>query len=98
MKSFEGYLKQTAGDTYLLLAGGGIKPLSDFWTTTNPLASNLGNYLPRNTDSSVLPEFSSYPPYLLGIEAFSDGGTIKWKGWANCRVGYATYSTYVYSD
>ena len=25
MKSFEGYLKQTAGDTYLLLAGGGIK-------------------------------------------------------------------------
>jgi hypothetical protein len=30
MKSFEGYLKQTAGDTYLLLAGGGIKPLSDF--------------------------------------------------------------------
>jgi len=35
MKSFEGYLKQTAGDTYLLLAGGGIKPLSDLITTSN---------------------------------------------------------------
>jgi hypothetical protein len=35
MKSFEGYLKQAAGDTYLLLAGGGIKPLSDLITTSN---------------------------------------------------------------
>lgn len=52
MKSFEGYLKQTAGDTYLLLAGGGIKPLSDFWTTTN----SLGNYLPLTGGTMALGE------------------------------------------
>ena len=52
--------------------------------------ANATNCLPRNTNSSVLPEFSSYPPYLLGIEAFADGGTVKWKGWESCRVGYAS--------
>lgn len=48
MKSFEGYLKQTAGDTYLLLAGGGIKPLSDFLTT-----NSLSNYNPTNNFKTI---------------------------------------------
>ena len=46
MKSFEGYLKQTVGDTYLLLAGGGIKPLSDFFDTT----TSDGRYVKKTGD------------------------------------------------
>lgn len=37
MKNFEGYLKQKFGDSYVLLAGGGHKALSDF---------KIGDYLP----------------------------------------------------
>jgi len=31
MKSFEGYLKEKLGDSYVLLAGGGEKSLNDFY-------------------------------------------------------------------
>ena len=37
MKNFEGYLKQKLGDSYVLLAGGGHKAISDF---------KIGDYLP----------------------------------------------------
>jgi hypothetical protein len=30
MKSFEGYLKEKLGNSYVLLAGGGTKSLGDF--------------------------------------------------------------------
>ena len=37
MKSFEGYLKEKLGDSYVLLAEGGHKAISDF---------KIGDYLP----------------------------------------------------
>lgn len=37
-----------------------------------------------------LPRFSGAPQYLLGIDAFADGGTMKWQGVGSISVGYAT--------
>lgn len=44
------------------------------------------------TNTSALPEFSDKPKYLLGIDAFADGGTTKWKDVNNIKVGGATLS------
>lgn len=41
-------------------------------------------------DATALPEFSSNPSYLLGIESYANGGTVKWKGSANVTVGNAS--------
>ena len=86
MKNFEGYLKQKLGNDYVLLAGGSHKTLSDFLMSS--VAANT--YLLRNTNSEVLSQFSGSPSYLLGIEAFADGGTIKWQSTSNITVGQAT--------
>lgn len=67
MKSFEGYKKQLAGDTYLLLAGGGIKPLSEIITTDNigqqsvyfAATANVANSVDWN---NILNKPVSYPP------------------------------------
>lgn len=45
MKSFEGYLKQKLGDSYVLLAGGGSKPISDF-----SLSNHTHNHIPWGWD------------------------------------------------
>ena len=41
-----------------------------------------------------LSQFSSNPPYLLGIESFANGGTTKWKAVGNISVGSAASATY----
>jgi len=43
--------------------------------------------------TSSIPQFSGNPPYLLGIEAFADGGDVKWKASTAVNVGSATYAT-----
>ena len=43
-------------------------------------------------NSTNLPQFSSTPQYLVGIEAFADGGTLKWQSASSISVGYATNS------
>lgn len=35
---------------------------------------------PLNMISGSAIEFGGAPPYILGIEAFSNGGAVKWKG------------------
>lgn len=44
-------------------------------------------------DSNSLPQFSGAPKYLVGIEAFADGGTMKWNLVDNIQVGLATKAT-----
>ena len=44
-------------------------------------------------DSNSLPQFSGAPKYLVGIEAFADGGTMKWSSVDNIQVGLATKAT-----
>lgn len=85
MKSFDGYKKQTIGNSEVLLAGGGSKTLSDFLMSS--VAADT--YLPRNTNSEILPQFNGSPSCLLGIETFADGGTIKWQSTSDIEVGLA---------
>ncbi|MBO7536036.1 MAG: hypothetical protein J6T34_02685 [Bacilli bacterium] len=48
-------------------------------------------YLHRAANSSsTLNQFTGAPSYLLGIEAFADGGEVKWQSTANITVGKAT--------
>ena len=42
------------------------------------------------TNSTNLPQFSGAPSYLVGIDAFADGGTMKWQSASSVSVGYAT--------
>lgn len=50
-----------------------------------------GNFIGKIvTSSATLPQFSGAPSYLVGIEAFADGGQMKWQSASNCSVGYAT--------
>ena len=44
-----------------------------------------------NADS--LPQFNGNPPYLLGIEAFANGGAMKWQRIESITVGAATKAT-----
>ena len=48
---------------------------------------------PLQWTSASLPEFSGSPLYLVGIEAFASGGTMKWKSTSNITVGNATTAT-----
>lgn len=43
-----------------------------------------------NTNSTCLPQFSGSPNYLVGIEAFADGGAMKWQSASAVSVGYAS--------
>ena len=42
-----------------------------------------------NWGTSSLSEFSGSPPYILGIEAFANGGATKWKAASGVNVGSA---------
>lgn len=44
-------------------------------------------------DGGACPQFSSSPTYLLGIESFDNGGTIKYRTAASTTVGSANYPT-----
>ncbi len=66
--------------TKLPLAGG---------TMTGALIPNGG----INFTATGLPQFAGSPPYYLGIEAFADGGQVKWKSAPDCAVGSATKAT-----
>ena len=64
-------------------------------TSAKATADGNGNtisetYLPKNTNSDILPQFESSPSFLLGIEAFDNGGTVKWQTASNIKVGEAT--------
>ena len=62
--------------TKLPLAGG---------TMTGALTPNGG----INFTATGLPQFAGSPPFYIGIEAFNDGGQVKWKQASDCSVGYA---------
>lgn len=49
---------------------------------------------PISFNTSSLPKFSGAPPFILGIEAFADGGTLKWADADAVKVGTATTSSY----
>jgi hypothetical protein len=50
-----------------------------------------GNITWKN--ESALPQFSGAPTYLLGIEAFANGGATKWAAATAVKVGEATKAT-----
>lgn len=82
MKSFDGYLKKKLGDSYVLLAGGGEKPLNQLFDYVN--TNYDSNYNPNNLNTftmwsakgqSNLPNFSygallSFP-YNIGDTAWN---------------------------
>ena len=41
----------------------------------------------KTNSSGTLNQFSGAPKYLLGIEAFADGGEVKWQDVSNIKVG-----------
>lgn len=64
--------------------------------TNVALTSDLSGYLqlsggttPVSFNSTNLPQFSGSPQYLVGIEAFADGGTLKWQSASSVSVGNA---------
>lgn len=63
MKTFDGYLKQKFGDTYLLLAGGGEKKLTDLLTQFER---------PANTNNIQLTVGGTQLTVNLGARAFDD--------------------------
>ena len=48
---------------------------------------------PVSFNTNNLPAFSGAPSYLVGIEAFASGGTLKWQNASECTVGSATRAT-----
>ena len=48
---------------------------------------------PLKWNSSSLPQFSGAPSYLVGIDAFASGGTMKWQEVGQITVGSATKAT-----
>ena len=48
---------------------------------------------PLKWNSSSLPQFSGAPSYLVGIDAFASGGTMKWQEVSQITVGAATKAT-----
>lgn len=90
MKSFDGYLKKKLGDSYVLLAGGGHKSVSDFATSSHTHA-----YLPLsggtltgslttdggNITSSRYINIVAWPGYGEGTTGFWYNGTNnRWEG------------------
>ncbi len=64
-------------------------------TTDNtklPLAGGTMTGTPKFAANSIS-EFSGNVPYILGIEAFADGGAVKWKASNNVTVGSAIKAT-----
>jgi len=45
---------------------------------------------PVHFNTNNLPQFNGSIPYFVGIEAFDDGGTLKWQSASDVSVGYAT--------
>lgn len=50
-------------------------------------SGTVGGALSFNSNS--LPQFAGKPKYLVGIEAFADGGGLKWQSIGNINVGSA---------
>ena len=60
--------------------------------TKLPLAGGTMTGTPKFATSSIS-EFSGNVPFILGIEAFADGGAVKWKASSNVTVGSAATAT-----
>ena len=58
------------------------------YTPVNKAGDTITGALKFGTNA--IPEFSGSPPYILGIEAFANGGDVKWKAASSVSVGYAT--------
>lgn len=67
MKSFEGYLKRKLGDSYILLAGGGEKSLSDFLTriSPNPTSESVFNTAQQHGNMKLI-DFVNGNSYYSG--------------------------------
>ena len=67
--------------------------------STFPPSEHTHNYLPIDGNGIVdkkvkfkaasLDQFVGAPPFILGIEAFADGGDVKWQTASQVSVGYA---------
>lgn len=47
-------------------------------------------YVYKNNTANTLAQFSGAPSFLLGIESFGNGGTVKWQDASSVSVGSAT--------
>ena len=61
---------------------------TETWVGENFLKLSDGT-TPVSFNADNLPQFSGAPTYLVGIEAFGSGGTLKWQNAGNVNVGYA---------
>ena len=85
------YLKQ-GSTTYGLIANKAIAD-GDGNTISSTYLKLSGGTMTgpiKWTDSNAIPRFSSSPTYLVGIDAFSSGGTMKWYEASQTTVGSAT--------
>jgi hypothetical protein len=85
---------------YILLAGGSTKPISDFALATD--IPSLDNYVTTNTEQTITAKktFSggiaitkadqnTNMTYFLGIDAFANGGTVKWTNKSDIKLPYS---------
>ena len=84
--------------------GNGNNIVNTYQTKSGAITTaNIGSYaIPKSNgkvgevlhfESSSLPEFSGEPGYLVGIDSFAGGGTLRWKGIDSIRVGKANNAT-----
>ncbi len=89
-----GFAKDGSNDNYVLLAGGGTKAVSDFQPS--------GNYVTIDTEQTITAKktFSggvaitkadqnTNMVYFLGIDAFANGGTVKWTNKSDIKLPYS---------
>lgn len=89
-----GFAKSGSSDSYVLLAGGGVKALTDFQasgnfvtldttqTITGAKTFSGGIAITKATENKKM-------QYYLGIDAFANGGAVKWIDKTDMKVGYA---------
>ena len=61
------------------------------YTPVNKAGDTMAGTL--NWNSTSLPQFSGSPTYLVGIQGFTNGGTMKWQFASSITVGAATKAT-----
>ena len=89
-----------ASDVYSW-AKASSKPSYNYSEVGAAAANHSHDYLPLsggtmnghiNFNEHSLYQFDNTPSYLVGIESFTDGGTLKWQSTSNIKVGSAGYA------
>ncbi len=89
-----GSSESNRSNAFIVNKSGNVKAKGRFYASSNSDSSggsvvfDAGHTI--DTNSTCLPQFSGRPSYLVGIEAFASGGTMKWQSTDNISVGYAT--------